>query len=76
MVDARLVNERNYLLKAIDRDRQELRQALDRLKSVTSGQLETLRFGHRIAERPVPFLIGGFIFGLWLGWRRDPEDVL
>jgi hypothetical protein len=73
MVDTRLVNERNYLLKAIDRDRQELRQAIERLRCVTTEQLETLRVGHRVAARPLPFLIGGFIFGLWLGWRRDAE---
>ena len=73
MVDARLVNERNYLLKAIDRDREELRQAIERLKSVTGEQLETLRIGHHVAARPVPFLIGGFLFGLWLGWSRESE---
>ena len=73
MVDARLVNERNYLLKAIDRDREELREALERLRSATSGQLETLRVGHRVAARPLPFLIGGFLLGLWLGWSREPE---
>lgn len=73
MVDTRLVNERNYLLKAIDRDRQELRQAIERLRSVTNDQLETLRVGPRVAARPVPFLIGGFLFGLWLGWSREPE---
>jgi hypothetical protein len=72
-MDTRLVNERNYLLKAIDRDRQELRQAIDRLRHVTNDQLETLRVGHRVAERPLPFLIGGFLFGLWLGWCREPE---
>ena len=75
MVDTRLVNERNYLLKAIDRDRQELKQAIQRLRTVTSDQLETLRVGHHVAARPVPFIIGGFLFGLWLGWSRDTETL-
>ena len=73
-MDARLVNERNYLMRAIDRDREELRHAVDRLKLLTSQKVETLRVGHHIAARPLPFLFGGFLFGLWLGWSRT-EDL-
>ncbi len=73
-MDARLINERNYLMRAIDRDREELRHAVDRLKLVTSQKVETLRVGHYIAARPLPYLVGGFLFGLWLGWSRT-EDL-
>lgn len=73
-MDARLVNERNYLMRAIDRDREELRHAVDRLKQLTSQKVESLRVGHYVAERPLPYLFGGFLFGLWLGWSRT-EDL-
>lgn len=73
-MDARLVNERNYLMRAIDRDREELRHAVDRLKRLTTQKVEALRVGHYVAGRPLPYLIGGFLFGLWLGWSRT-EDL-
>lgn len=73
-MNARLVNERNYLMRAVDRDRQELRSALEGLKLMASQKVETLRVGNYIAARPLPYLIGGFVFGLWLGWSRT-EDL-
>ncbi|MBX3466682.1 MAG: hypothetical protein KF878_07275 [Planctomycetes bacterium] len=74
MVDVRLIDERNYLRRAIDRDREELRQALEGLKVATMERVETLRVGHHIALRPAPWIFGGFLFGLWLGWSRT-EDL-
>lgn len=73
-MDARLVNERNYLMRAIDRDREELRLAVDHLKQLTTQKVQALRVGQRVAARPLPFLIGGLLFGLWLGWSRR-EDL-
>lgn len=72
-MDAQLTSERNYLLRAVDRDRQELREAMQGLKRVAQDKVEALRVGHHVAARPVPWMVGGFLLGFWLGWDRGDE---
>lgn len=74
VVDTRLTNERNYLHRAIDRDREELRQAVAHLRAVALERVETLRVGHHVAARPLPYIVGGFLVGMWLGWSPT-EDL-
>lgn len=74
VVNTRLTNERNYLQRAIDRDREELRDAVAHLRTMALERVESLRVGHHVAARPLPYIVGGFIFGMWLGW--SPTESL
>lgn len=74
VVNRQLVNERNYLHRAIDRDREELRQAVAHLRTVAHERVESLRVGHHVAARPLPYIVGGFLLGMWLGWSPT-EDL-
>lgn len=60
------VDEREVLLQAIEEDKAELLDAVDELKAAVSNQFQ-LR--EQIAEHPVPWLVGGFLLGLWLSRR-------
>jgi hypothetical protein len=73
-VNTQLTSERNYLLRAVDRDREELRDAMQGLKRVAQERVEALRVGQYVSARPVPYLIGGFLLGLWLGWGRAEDE--
>ncbi len=60
------VDEREALRQSIEQDKAELLDAVDELKAVVTSRFQ-LR--ERIAEHPVPWLVGGFLFGLWLSSR-------
>ena len=62
------VDEREVLRQAIEEDKAELLDAVDELKAAVSNQFQ-LR--ERIAEHPVPWLVGGFLLGLWLSTRKS-----
>jgi hypothetical protein len=70
-----LKTTRDQLERALDRDREELRRALERLKAVAAERLEVARLGPRIAAQPLPWLLGGFALGVWLGWGPSREGT-
>lgn len=49
-------------------DREELREAVDRVKRAVSEPLDVPR---RIRESPAPWMFGAALFGLWLGARVE-----
>jgi hypothetical protein len=57
---------RQELETRIQRDRDELRQALDLVRIRAREQLDPR---WRVRERPIPWLAGAFCVGLWLGAR-------
>ena len=61
-------DEREVLRHAIERDEAELRDAVEELKVAVQSEF-SLR--NQISNHPVPWLIGGFALGAWLGRRRD-----
>jgi hypothetical protein len=59
-------DEREALRQSIEADKAELLDAVDELKAAVTREFQ-LR--DRIGEHPVPWLVGGFLFGLWLSSR-------
>jgi hypothetical protein len=67
-VNGSAVDEREEVLRqSIEHSETELRDAVGELATAVKSEL-TLRA--QIAEHPIPWLLGGFALGLWLG-RRD-----
>lgn len=60
------LDEREVLRQSIEEDKAELLDAVGELKAAVQSQFQ-LR--DRIAEHPVPWLVGGFLVGLWLSSR-------
>lgn len=58
--------EREDLLKNVEREEIELREAVDDLKRAVSRPFELLE---RAGEKPVPWLLAGVLAGVWLGFR-------
>jgi hypothetical protein len=57
-------DERELLRQSIERNEAELRDAVGELTSAVKKEL-TLRT--QIIEHPLPWLVGGFVLGFWLG---------
>lgn len=62
------VERREELLESIERDQEELREAVHDL---TDAARETFVLAERIRESPVAWLVGGALLGLWLGARAS-----
>ncbi len=60
-------HEREELLRSIAHDQQDLQDALDELKRAANHAVDV---ASAIAEHPVPWLVGAFLFGFLLGVRR------
>jgi hypothetical protein len=56
------------LQESLESDRQELREAMDRVKRAVSEPLDVPK---RIRESPTPWMFGAALVGLWLGARVD-----
>jgi len=65
------VDERQALRQSIEDDKAELLDAVDELKAAVQHQFQ-LR--ERISAHPVPWLVGGFLLGLWLSSRGRSSD--
>jgi hypothetical protein len=61
-----LAVKKEALLESVERNEEELRQAVDELTTVAQHRFD-LRT--RIADHPWPWLVGGFVVGLWLARR-------
>ena len=51
----------------VEKSQQELSQALGDLEGVVRKSVDPAKW---ITERPLPWLLGGFVLGLWLGTKR------
>jgi len=60
------LDEREALRLSIEEDTAELLDAVVELKEAVQSRFQ-LR--ERIAENPAPWLVGGFLLGLWLASR-------
>jgi len=66
--DSTSVDQREALRQSIEEDKAELLDAVSELKTAVQHQFQ-LR--ERIAENPVPWLVGGLLLGLWFGTRHS-----
>ena len=57
---------RAELEAAVERDEEELQRAIDDLKDAVQKPFE---IGERIATWSLPVMLGGVLFGIWLGSR-------
>jgi hypothetical protein len=64
-------DRREQLLRSIERDREDMHRALDDLR----GAARTFSPRDRIVAHPLPWMLGGLLFGLWLGSRRRARIV-
>jgi len=71
--------QRAALVRSVSRDQVEFQRALDELKSVARLEWDTTRekivaarervdVKHQIAQKPLGFMAGAFVVGLWVGW--------
>jgi len=67
--------QRHAIVRSVSDDQAELQRALEDLKSVArhewANTRERLAVKHQIAEKPVAFMTGAFVVGLWLGWTLE-----
>ncbi|MGE0710463.1 MAG: hypothetical protein AB7N76_09895 [Planctomycetota bacterium] len=57
---------RRALERAIEDDRAALALALDEVRVAVRRQWS---LGPRLAEGPLPWVVGAFALGFWAGWR-------
>lgn len=65
--------QRDELLESIERDQEELLEAVHELGDAAKA---TFDLAERIREAPVAWIVGGLIFGLWLGWKPPEPSPL
>jgi len=64
------VQTREALVSSLERDEEELEQALDELKVAVRRPFAIgENAAQHIAEHPLPWLVGALLVGLWLGSR-------
>ncbi len=54
-------------IREVEESQQELSHALGDLEGVVRKSVDPARW---ITERPLPWLLGGLVLGLWLGSKR------
>ncbi len=54
-------------IREVEESQQELSQALGDLEGVVRRSADPARW---IRERPLPWVLGGFVLGMWLGTKR------
>lgn len=54
-------------VREVEESQQELSQALGDLEGIVRSSVDPARW---ITERPLPWLLGGLVLGLWLGSKR------
>ena len=63
-MDDSYLHQRDELLESIERDEEQVRLAA---RELTEAARETFDLGDYIRKGPIAWLIGGFVFGIWLG---------
>lgn len=61
------LDEKDALRQSIERSEAELREAVEELTVAVKNEVT---LAGQIVERPAPWLLGGFVVGLLLSWRR------
>ncbi len=64
MDDSDAIEQREELLQSIERDEEELRDAVHDLTGAARSRLDV---GEWIREAPLAWLVGGVLLGVWLG---------
>lgn len=64
------LDEKEALRQSIGRNEAELRDAVEELTAAVKSEVT---LGGQIIERPGPWLLGGFVIGFLLSWRRRPD---
>jgi hypothetical protein len=59
--------EHTATIREVEESQQELSQALGDLEGIVRSSVDPARW---ITERPLPWLLGGLVLGLWLGTKR------
>lgn len=60
--------QRGELVQSIEREQEELREAVHELSDVARSKLTV---SEHIKAAPHTWLVGGFLLGLWLGGSRS-----
>lgn len=66
MNDISYDEQREMLRQTLEHDEEELHEAFHGLTDTARVRLD---FAERIKESPLAWLLGGLLFGLWLGGR-------
>ncbi len=64
---------REMLRQALEHDEEELHEAVHGLTDTARVRLD---LAERIKESPLAWLLGGFLFGLWVGGRSARNALL
>jgi hypothetical protein len=70
--DTDFAEQRQDLLQSIERDREEVRVALQELTGAAELKLDV---GERIKVSPLTWVMGAFFIGVWLGRRAASLDA-
>jgi len=65
-VGSLVIDEREVLRHSIERDEQDLREAVHELTGAARTQFS---LSELVRESPMVWLFGGFVLGIWLGHR-------
>jgi hypothetical protein len=60
-------DDRAAAVREVEESQQEFSQALGDLEGVVRRSVDPARW---ITDRPLPWLLGGFVLGLWLSAKR------
>jgi hypothetical protein len=72
MDDVAYDDHREMLQESIERDAEELRHAVHELTAAARVRFD---LGARIMQSPLAWLLGGFLFGVWLGSRHGRQLI-
>jgi hypothetical protein len=64
--------QRDDLLEAIERDREDLRVAMHELTEAAGSKLD---IGDHIRSSPLAWALGAFLIGAWLGERAASDGI-
>jgi hypothetical protein len=67
VADDQYFEEREHLRAEVERDEQELREAVEELKDAISRPFHVIE---RVKENPLPWMITAVLAGFWFGSRR------
>ena len=59
---------RDELVKSVERNENELRQAVSDLKEAVSRPLQIVE---QVTREPLPWILSGILIGVWLGARSN-----
>jgi hypothetical protein len=66
---------REHLLASLERDREQVRRAVEDLRRSANGAMRSLSLGRELLTHPAVWLVGGLALGVWLGRRSTARDL-